>query len=331
MAQKRILTGDRPTGKMHLGHYIGSLKARVALQDKYETFVLVADYHALTTKPQKEDIAQIEDNIHQMLLDYLAVGIDPKKTVIYRQSQVPEVAELYLLLNMLVSVPRASRIPTLKEIIADLHIKKPSVGLLTYPILQTADILMVKGSLVPVGKDQESHIELAREIARTFNRMYAKVFPQPRALIAGETLPGTDGKAKMSKSLGNAIFLSDSPEAVREKVMNMYTDPTRIHPTDPGHVEGNPVFVYLDAFGGESDKKKIEEYKARYKEGKVGDIEVKEYLAGVLNNFLDPIRERRKELEKQKGLVEKIIEEGSKKARGEAKKTLKEARAAMGL
>lgn len=330
--KKRILTGDRPTGKLHLGHYVGTLKNRVKLQDKYETFILIADYHALTTKPSKEDILEFDKNINEMVLDYLSVGLDPEKVTFYRQSSVPEVAELFLIFLMLVTVPRARRIPTLKEIMRDLGIKQPSMGLLSYPILQAADILIVKGELVPVGKDQESHVELAREIARSFNKAYDKVFPGPKALIGDvPALPGTDGKAKMSKSLENAIFLSDSSGVVREKVMNMYTDPTRIHPDDPGHVEGNPVFVYLDEFGKKSDKKKIEEYKKKYREGKVGDIEVKKYLTKVLNRFLKPIREKRGEYLGQKGIVARVLKEGNDRTREEAKKTIEEVREAMGL
>ena len=220
---KRILTGDRPTGKLHLGHYVGSLKNRVALQEEYETFILIADYHALTTKPSKKDIQEFDQNIKEMVLDYLAVGLDPEKVTFYRQSAVPEVAELFLIFLMLVTVPRAQRIPTLKEVMRDLKISQPTMGLLSYPILQAADILLVKGELVPVGKDQESHLELAREIARAFNKAYGQVFPEPKALI-GETavLPGIDGQAKMSKSLGNAIYLSDSETEVTKKVMKMY-------------------------------------------------------------------------------------------------------------
>jgi len=328
--KKRILTGDRPTGKLHLGHYVGSLVNRVKLQDEYECFFIIADLHTLTTSPTKEKISHIKQNIREMVLDYLAVGIDPNKSVIYQQSLVPEVAYLALIFSMLISVPRCQRVPTLKEVMHDLHIAQPSLGLLSYPVLQAADILMVKADLVPVGKDQESHIEVCREIARKFNQMYGKVFPEPKALI-GEvpTLPGIDGKAKMSKSLGNCIYLSDDPQTVKEKVMAMYTDPTRIHPTDPGHIEGNPVFIYHEAFN--SNKAEVEDLKARYLAGKVGDVEVKEKLAIAINKFLQPIRERRQTFAQKKGLVEEIIAEGSKIAQKEASKTLGEVKEAMGL
>ena len=219
MPKKRILTGDRPTGKLHIGHFVGSLENRVRLQDEYECFFIVADLHTLTTAAEKEKILKLPENIREMVLDYLAVGIDPKKSTIYLQSKVPEVAYLSLLFSMLVSVPRCQRVPTLKEVMHDLQIKQPSLGLLTYPVLQAADILMVRADLVPVGKDQESHIEVTREIARKFNSEFGEVFPEPEPLI-GEvpTLVGTDGKAKMSKSLGNCIYLSDSEDAVRKKV-----------------------------------------------------------------------------------------------------------------
>lgn len=328
--KKRILTGDRPTGKLHLGHYVGTLANRVKLQDEYDCFFIVADLHTLTTAPTKEEISRIRKNIKEMVLDYLAVGIDPKKSVIYQQSLVPEVAYLSLLFSMLISVPRCQRVPTLKEVMHDLHIFQPSLGLLTYPVLQAADILMVKADLVPVGKDQDSHIEVTREIARRFNKMYGRVFPEPKTLI-GEvpTLPGTDGKMKMSKSVGNCIYLSDDQPTVDQKVMTMYTDSTRVHPTDPGHVEGNPVFIYHEAFN--SDRAEVENLKARYKVGRVGDVEVKEKLARALNNFLRPIRERREKFAKKKGLVEEIINQGSKIAQAEAQKTLSEVKKAMGL
>lgn len=328
--KKRVLTGDRPTGKLHLGHYVGTLANRVRLQDRYDCFFIVADLHMLTTAPGKKKITQIEENMREMVLDYFSVGIDPKKSVIYRQSLVPEVTYLSLLFSMLVTVPRCQRVTTLKDVMRELHIEKPSLGLLTYPVLQAADILMVKAHLVPVGKDQASHVEISREIARRFNEMYGRVFPEPRALI-GEvpTLPGIDGKAKMSKSLGNCIYLSDDKKTVKKKVMEMYTDPTRIHPTDPGHVKGNPIFIYHDAFN--ENKAEVEELKKRYRAGKVGDVEVKEKLARAINDFLDPIRKRRAKFVKEKGLVEKIITKGSKIAQSEAKTTLLEAKKAMGL
>lgn len=330
--KKRILTGDRPTGKLHLGHYVGTLANRVKLQDEYETYLIVADLHTLTTKSAKKDTEQLKENIRSQVLDYLSVGIDPKKVTIYIQSQVPEVCELAVIFGMLTTVPRLERMPTLKEVMNDAQITIPSYGLLGYPVLQAADILMFKANLVPVGKDQQSHIEIAREIARNFNHTYGEVFPEPEPLI-GEvpTLPGTDGSSKMSKSAGNVISLSDSPEEVEKKVMSMYTDPKRIHPTDPGTVEGNPVFVYLDAFGMEADKLQTTNYKLLYQKGQVGDIEVKKYLAKILNNFLYPIRENRARYERDPELVEEILKEGTQKARAEAQKTLAEMKKAMKL
>ena len=329
-SKKRILTGDRPTGRLHLGHYVGTLANRVKLQDEYECFFIIADFHVLTTKISKKEISQINENIHHLVLDYLAVGIDPEKSVIYRQSRILEVAYLSLLFSMLVTVPRCQRVPTLKEVMRDLNIKKPSLGLLTYPVLQAADILMVKAHLVPVGKDQESHIELTREIAHKFNEMYGQIFPEPKTLIGDvPILPGLDGKAKMSKSLGNCIYLSDDLQTVEKKVMTMYTDPTRVHSTDHGHIEDNPVFIYHDAFN--PNKEEVEGLKERYQAGKVGDVEVKEKLAKAINKFLDPIRARRAKFEKEEGLVEKILERGNKKARKEAQKTLREAKEKMGL
>ncbi|MBN1263656.1 MAG: tryptophan--tRNA ligase [Candidatus Pacebacteria bacterium] len=329
-AKKRILTGDRPTGKLHLGHYVGTLANRVRLQDRYECFFIIADLHVLTTRIEKEKIAKVKQNIHDLVLDYLSVGIDPGKAVIYQQSLVPEVAYLALLFSMLVSVPRCQRVPTLKEVMHDLKIQSPSLGLLTYPVLQAADILMVKGNLVPVGKDQESHIELTRVIAKRFNLLYGEIFPFPEALI-GEvpTLPGTDGQTKMSKSVGNCIYLSDNANEVRRKVMAMYTDPTRVHPTDPGHVEGNPVFVYHEAFN--NNQEEVERLKQRYQKGQVGDVEVKEKLVKALNLFLDPIRARRRKYESQPEAIEEIIKKGSQTAQAEAQKTLKEVKKAMGL
>jgi tryptophanyl-tRNA synthetase len=326
--RKRILTGDRPTGKLHLGHFVGTLQNRVRLQDEYECFFIIADYHILTTR--LENLGEIGQNINDLVLDYLSVGIDPEKSTVYLQSLVPEVTELHLLYSMLVSVPRLQRVPTLKEVMRDLKIETASYGLLGYPVLQAADILMVRGNLVPVGRDQASHIEVTREIARRFNDLFGEVFPVPEALIGDvPTLVGTDGKAKMSKSLGNTIFLSDDAKSVERKVMGMYTDPTRIHATDPGHVKGNPVFIYHDAFN--KDRAEIDDLKKRYRAGRVGDVEVKKQLARALNEFLEPIRARRAEYEGKPELVAEIVHEGSRRAAAEAAETLRLARDAMGL
>jgi len=328
--RKRILTGDRPTGKLHLGHYVGSLASRVKLQDEYECFFIIADYHTLTTAPEKEKVRRLSSLTRELVLDYLSVGIDPAKATIYLQSQVPEVCELSLIFGMLVGISRLQRVPTLKDMIRDLKIENPSFGLLGYPVLQAADILMVRANLVPVGKDQVSHVELTREIARKFNKLYGKVFPEPEPLV-GEvpTLVGIDGKKKMSKSLGNCIFLSDPPEEVERKVMMMYTDPARIHPTDPGHVEGNPVFIYHDAFN--SNKEEVEELKDRYRKGTVGDVEVKRKLARAINDFLSPIRKRREAFSGKEGIIEEILGEGREKVRREAVSTLSRVKKAMGL
>ncbi|MCG8607156.1 tryptophan--tRNA ligase [bacterium] len=328
--RKRILTGDRPTGKLHLGHYVGTLANRVRLQDQYEVFLLVADYHMLTTSNEKAHVVEVADNARELVLDYLSVGVDPEKTTIYVQSLVPEVAEIFLIFSMLVTVPRLQRVPTLKEIMADLHIENPSAGLLIYPVLQAADILIVRADLVPVGKDQESHIEVCREIARRFNQLYGRVFPEPDGLYGdATTLVGTDGKAKMSKSLGNAIFLSDDAETVSNKVMGMYTDPTRIRATDPGHVEGNPVFIYHDAFNSNRDE--VDELKDRYRKGTVGDVEVKKRLIKAVNDFLEPCRERRAKYAAQPGLIEEILHSGQKKVTHEGRETVGLMREAMGM
>jgi len=330
MERKRILTGDRPTGKLHLGHYVGSLKNRVKLQDEYECFFIIADLHTLTTKPEKEAIEEIAENARQMTLDYLACGIDPAKAVIYLQSAVHEVYELNLIFEMLVSVPRLQRVPSLKDMAKSANLSEMPLGLLGYPVLQAADILLPKASLVPVGKDNESHVELTREIARRFNFLYGDVFPIPEVLIGDvPSLVGTDGDAKMSKSLGNAIMLSDDAPSVEKKVNSMYTDPNRVRADVPGRVEGNPVFVYHDIFN--PDRGEVEELKQRYLAGRVGDVEVKEKLARALNGFLEPIRERRAEYEGRKGYVDEIIYDGTQRMRAEARRTLDEAKKAMGL
>ena len=330
MDKKRILTGDRPTGKLHLGHYVGSIKNRVELQDKYECFFIIADLHMLTTKPLKEDIENIVSNSRELVLDYLACGIDPLKSVIYLQSAVHEVYEMNLFFEMLVTVPRLQRIPSIKEMAKSANLSELPFGLLGYPVLQAADILMPRANLVPVGKDNESHVELSREIAKKFNSLYEEVFPLPDPMIGDvPTLIGTDGNAKMSKSLGNAIMLSDSAKEVEKKVGGMYTDPARIRADIPGKVEGNPVFIYHDAFNPNIEE--VQDLKTRYKNGKVGDVEVKQKLAKAINIFLDPIREKRAMYEEKKGFVEEILFDGTMKMREEAAITLSFMKKAMGF
>jgi len=329
-AKSRILTGDRPTGPLHLGHYVGTLKNRVRLQDEYDCFFIMADLHTLTTANTYDKTSGLNDRVRGLVLDYLSVGIDPSKSVIYQQSRVPEVTYLSTIFSNLISVPRAQRVPTLKDVMHDLHLENPSLGLLNYPVLQAADILMVKANLVPVGRDQESHVEVTREIARDFNKGFSEIFPIPEAMIGeGGTLVGTDGQAKMSKSVGNCIYLSDDADTVNKKVKGMYTDPTRLKPTDPGHIEGNPVFIYHDAFN--DDKAEVADLKDRYIKGQVGDVEVKTKLAIAINKFLDPIRARRAEFAGNTELLNKIIIEGSAKARTEASKTLDEVLTVMGI
>jgi tryptophanyl-tRNA synthetase len=330
MAKPRILTGDRPTGKLHLGHYVGSILNRVKYQEEYDCFFLIADLHMLTTKPGKEDIESISRNAREMVLDYLACGIDPSKSRIYLQSAVHEVYEMNLFFEMLVTVPRLQRLPSIKDMANSANLNEIPFGLLGYPVLQAADILMPRAHLVPVGKDNESHVELTREIARRFNTLYGEVFPIPEVKV-GEvpTLVGTDGNAKMSKSLGNAIYISDDAKTVEKKVRAMFTDPNRIRADIPGKVEGNPVFIYHDIFN--PNREEVRDLKERYTTGKVGDVEVKEKLSRALNNLLDPIRERRHTYMQQTGLVEEVIFEGTLAAREEARSTLMEMKKAMGL
>jgi len=327
--RKRILTGDRPTGKLHLGHYIGSHRHRLALQDEYECFFLIADLHMLTTKPDKESILEIADNARAIVMDHLAIGIDPEKVTFYLQSAVHEIYELQLLLSSLITVERLQQLPTIKDMANAAGLEQIPYNLLGYPVLQSADILMPRANLVPVGKDNESHVELSRQIARRFNNAYGYVFPEPDPYVVGGTLVGIDGQAKMSKSLNNAIFLSDDARTVEKKVMSMYTDPNRIRADIPGTVEGNPVFIYHDTFN--PDKAEVAELKERYRAGAVGDVEVKEKLAKVLNDFLDPMRERRAYYEADRGYVDHLLVSGTDKARVEAQHTLSEAKKAMGL
>ncbi|MDA0746333.1 MAG: tryptophan--tRNA ligase [bacterium] len=330
--RKRILTGDRPTGRMHLGHYVGSLQNRVRLQDEYECFFLVADLHMLTTKPQKEHIEALRENVHEMVLDYLAVGVDPAKSTIYLQSAVHAVYEMNLFFGMLVTLPRVARLPSIKDMARAAQMDDEAIpfGLVGYPVLQAADILTPRAHLVPVGKDNEAHVEVTREIARRFNHYYGEVFPIPEALIGDvPSLVGTDGQAKMSKSLDNAIYLSDDAKAVEKKVRGMFTDPNRVRADIPGRVEGNPVFIYHDIFN--PNREEVEDLKARYLEGKVGDVEVKTKLAVAINGFLDPIRERREKFAQDKGFVEQVLYEGTLRMQEVAGETLKEMKKAMGF
>lgn len=325
--KKRILTGDRPTGKMHLGHYVGSLINRVKLQDSYNQFVMIADVQALTDN--FENPGKVRASIREVLLDYLAVGIDPKKTTILIQSMIPEIAELTVFYLNLVTLERVLRNPTVKDEIKQKGFDRNiPAGFAVYPVSQAADITVFNANLVPVGEDQLPMIEQTREIVRKFNSLYGEVFVEPEALI-GEVkrLPGIDGSAKMGKSLGNAIYLSDSEEELKKKVMGMYTDPARVHATDPGKVEGNPVFVYHDVFN--PDKSEVADLKSRYEKGTVGDIEVKEKLFTALNEFLKPIREKRMEFEKNPEELDRILKEGTAKAREVACETMKKVRMAM--
>ncbi|MGZ3512205.1 MAG: tryptophan--tRNA ligase [Candidatus Binataceae bacterium] len=327
--EKRILTGDRPTGPLHLGHYVGSLQNRVRLQHDYDTYILIADIQALTDNFEHPE--KLEANVFEVALDYLAVGLDPERVKIVVQSMVPELSELTTYFMNLVTVATLERNPTVKDEIKQRNFKRGvPVGFWSYPISQAADITIFKAELVPVGEDQLPMIEQAREIVRRFNSLYAKVLVEPRAMLGQMArLPGTDGGAKMSKSLGNCIYLGDPSEAVRKRVMSMFTDPTRIHPTDPGHVEGNPVFTYHDVFN--PDKAEVDELKERYRKGTVGDVEVKQKLFNALNAFLGPIRERRTEFAAKPERVREIIMEGTRKGRMVAQATMDEVRAAMKL
>jgi len=319
--KKVILTGDRPTGRMHLGHYVGSLANRVKLQDEYQCYFIIADMHVLTTRPEKEYVSAIRTNIREMVLDYLAIGIDPSKSTIFVQSAIKETAELNLIFEMLVTLPRLERLPSIKDMARAADLDVLPFGLVGYPVLQAADILLPRADLVPVGKDNEAHVEISREIARRFNRLYSDVFPEPDVMIGDvPTLIGTDGQAKMSKSLDNAIFLSDDEKVVNQRVFSMYTDPNRIRADIPGTVEGNPVFIYHDAFNPDVDE--VNDLKERYRLGKVGDVEVKKKLARAINSFLDPIRQKRAELAAQPGLVEDVLLEGIKRTQTRARETM---------
>ena len=328
--KKLILTGDRPTGRLHLGHYIGSLQNRVALQDTHDQYIMIADVQALTDnfkEPKK-----IHDHVVEVALDYLSVGIDPNKTTIFIQSMIPALAELTQYYLNLVTVARLKRNPTVKTEIQQKGFgESVPAGFLMYPVSQAADITAFKADLVPVGQDQLPMIEQTNEIVRSFNRIYkCKILVEAKALIPKiARLPGIDGKAKMSKSLGNAIFLSDTIDEIAKKVHAMYTDPGHIHVADPGKVEGNVVFTYLDIF--DPNKEEIEELKAQYRRGGLGDMPLKKRLTERLESFLKPIQEKRRILEDNKDEVLKIVLQGTGKADAVAHKTLMEVKKVMFL
>ena len=318
--KKRILTGIRPTGALHLGHYVGALHNWISLQDEYDCNFLIADYQALSDHFHEIDL--IKSSVIDVTLDWLSVGLDPEKSNFVIQSYVPEHAELSMLLSFITPLGMLERNPTLKGELDSLPIERRSAGFYNYPISQIADILLPRAHLVPVGEDQAPHLEMSREIARKFNRMYGEVFPEPETLIGKVgRLSGTDGKGKMSKSQGNVILLSDTKEAVDKKVRGMYTDPNRIRADIPGKVEGNPVFQYLDAFTTNDDN--VEDFKRRYKEGNIGDVEIKNYLSKILNDFLDPIREKRMYYKSNMNLVEEALDKGNENARKSANETMK--------
>ncbi|OCL26514.1 tryptophan--tRNA ligase [Orenia metallireducens] len=325
--KKIILTGDRPTGKLHLGHYVGSLENRVKLQNDYKQFVMIADAQALTDNA--DNPRKVRENILEVALDYLAVGIDPEVSTIFIQSLVPELAELNMYYLNLVTVNRLKRNPTIKnEIKQKAFGDSIPAGFLTYPVSQAADITAFKANLVPVGEDQLPLLEQAVEIVRKFNRIYEPVLVEPQALVSeAARLVGTDGKNKMSKSLGNAISLADSPEVIKEKVMAMFTDPNHLRVEDPGQVEGNPVFEYLDLF--DPEKEEVKRLKAHYRQGGLGDVKVKKRLNQVLQDFLKPIRQRREEYAKDPEEVMNILKKGTEKARHKATQTVDQVRQAM--
>src|SRR5687768_12288016 len=324
----RVVSGMRPTGKLHLGHLVGALNNWAALQDQYECFYFVADWHALTS--DYADPSEIVPSTYDMAADWIAAGLDPERSTLFIQSLVPEHAELFLLLSMTVPTPWLERVPTYKEQIEQLTEKDLStLGFLGYPLLQTADIIIYNAQYVPVGEDQVPHLELSREIVRRFHNFYGELFVEPQPLLTRiPRLPGLDNR-KMSKSYGNTINLSDDSRAVEQKVRQMYTDPKRIRADIPGYVEGNPVFTYHDAFN--PDTAEVEDLKARYRAGQVGDGGVKTKLAKALNAHLDPMRARRADIVAHPSRLREILHEGSRKARGLAHETMERVRAAVKL
>jgi tryptophanyl-tRNA synthetase len=330
-AKKRILTGDNATGKLHVGHLVGSLENRVKLQDEYETFIIIADMPAFAYPKYISHPDVVADSVLQIAMDNLAVGLDPKKAYIFQESAIPEIFELSMIFSMLTTHSRVLRNPTLKEeIIVKEMGDNYSLGFVNFPVLQVADILGLRADLVPVGEDQLPHVELTDEIAKKFNSLYGELFKEPAPLVGRvKRLVGLDGNAKMSKSMNNTIYLSDDEKTLKQKIMTMYTDPNRIHATDPGKVEGNPVFIYHDAFNKNTDE--VNDLKSRYLKGTVGDVEVKEKLFTVLNELLTPIRERRTYYENHQDEVKDIISQGVFKTGAEVKKTLLEVKEHMQL
>lgn len=340
--KKIMLTADRPTGKLHVGHFVGSLRTRLEIQnsgDYDELYVMIADAQALTDN--FGNVQKVRDNIIEVAKDYVAVGLDPSKTTMFIQSEIPELTELTFYYMNLVTLNRLKRNPTVKEELKLREFEKSiPMGFLTYPVSQAADITAFGATLVPVGDDQLPMIEQTREIVRSFNNLYGETLVEPKEVLPSNSaclrLPGTDGKAKMSKSLGNCIYISDDEKTLREKVNSMYTDPTHIKLSDPGHVEGNMVFAYLDAFCTDDDFKKflpeynnLNELKAHYKRGGLGDMKIKGFLFNILNNLLKPIRERREQLKDED--IMKMLFEGSDKARKAAIETLEKVKDAMGI
>jgi tryptophanyl-tRNA synthetase len=325
----RVVSGMRPTGQLHLGHLVGALNNWVPLQDQYECFYFVADWHALTS--EYADTGKVVENTYAMVADWIAAGLDPDKSTFFIQSLVPEHAELFLLLSMVVPVPWLERVPTYKEQQEDLKERDLSTfGFLGYPLLQTADVTIYDAKFVPVGADQVAHLELSREAVRRFNNFFGDVLCEPQPLLTPVSrLPGLDGDKKMSKSIGNTIDLADDADTVMKRVRQMYTDPKRVRADIPGTVEGNPVFTYHDAFN--PDRAEVDDLKERYRAGRVGDVEVKTKLAKALNVYLDPIRARRAALLAKPGFVQEILHEGSKKARVVAEQTMDRVRDAVKL
>lgn len=340
--KKIILTGDRPTGQLHVGHYVGSLRERVKLQNSGEfdqIFIMIADAQALTDNAENPD--KIRNSIFQVGLDYLACGLDPQKAVMFIQSQIPELYELTAYYMNLVTVSRLQRNPTVKNEIQMRHFEASiPVGFMTYPISQASDITAFKATTVPVGEDQMPMLEQTREIVRKFNAVYGETLVEPEILLANNEasmrLPGIDGKAKMSKSLGNCIYLGEQPDSIQHKIMSMYTDPNHIHASDPGNLEGNTVFTYLDAFCKPEhfsrylpDYTDLDTLKAHYQRGGLGDVKVKKFLNAILQEELEPVRKRREELSKDPAYVRDMLREGSRKAREVAAQTLANVKRAM--